>query len=52
MKTKTRISVSVNKDLFEVLEEEFRNKSKYIEHLIYEDLIKNSKNEKIRKIII
>ena len=30
MKTKTRISVSVNKDLFEVLEEEFRNKSKYI----------------------
>lgn len=52
MKTKTRISASINKELFEIMELKFRNKSKYIENLIYQDLLKNSKNEKIKKIII
>lgn len=52
MKTKTRISISLNQELLEILEDEFKNKSKYIEHLIYEDLVKNSKNEKIKRIII
>ncbi len=52
MKTKTRISISLNKELFEIIENEFKNKSKYIEHLIYQDLLKNSKNERVKKIII
>lgn len=52
MKTKTRISISVNKELFKIIEDEFKNKSKYIEHLIYLDLLKNSKNDKINRIIL
>ena len=39
MKTKTRISISLNKELLKVIEEDFINKSKYIEHLIYQDLL-------------
>lgn len=52
MVTKLRISVAVDKKLYNILSEEFDNKSKYIEWLIYQDLKKYSKNEKINKIII
>lgn len=52
MVTKLRISVAVDKKLYNILGEEFDNKSKYIEWLIYQDLKKYSKNEKINKIII
>ena len=49
---KNRISISIDKQLDDVLNEEFNNKSKYIEWLIYQDMLKNSKNEKIKKILI
>lgn len=52
MITKVRISVAVDRKLNDILDEEFVNKSKYVEWLIYQDLIKNSKNEKIKRIII
>jgi hypothetical protein len=52
MKTKIRISLAVDKKLNDILDEEFTNKSKYIEWLIYQDLMKYSKNEKIKKIIL
>jgi hypothetical protein len=39
-------------EIDEIINEEFTNKSKYIEWLIYQDLKKYSKNEKINKIII
>lgn len=52
LKTKTRISISLNKDLDIILNDKFDNKSRYIEYLLYQDLLKNSKNEKIKKIII
>jgi len=49
---KNRISISIDKQLDDVLNEEFNNKSKYIEWLIYQDMLKNSKNEKIKKLLI
>lgn len=52
MKTKKKVSITLDRQIDEILNEEFNNKSKYIEHLIYQDLLKNSKNEKINKIII
>lgn len=51
-KTKTKISISIDRKLDYVINDEFSNKSKYIEWLIYQDLKKYSKNEKIKKIII
>ena len=52
MKTKKKVSITLDRQIDEILNEEFNNKSKYIEHLIYQDLLKNSKNEKINKIRI
>lgn len=48
---KKRISISINKKVNDILVDEFSNKSKYIEFLIYQDLLKNKKN-KINKIIL
>ena len=50
--TKSRISVSIDKKLDDILNDEFNNKSKYIEWLIYQDLFKNSNNAKIKTILI
>jgi len=49
---KNRISISIDKQLDDILNDEFSNKSKYIEWLIYQDMLKNSKNEKIKKLLI
>jgi hypothetical protein len=51
-KTKLKVSISIDRKLDEVINEEFSNKSKYIEWLIYQDLKKYSKNKKISKIVI
>lgn len=51
-KTKVKVSISIDRKLDEIISEEFTNKSKYIEWLIYQDLTKYSKNEKIKKIIL
>ena len=51
-KTKVKVSISIYRKLDEIINEEFTNKSKYIEWLIYQDLMKYSKNEKIKKIIL
>jgi metal-responsive CopG/Arc/MetJ family transcriptional regulator len=50
--SKNRISISIDKQLDDILNEEFNNKSKYIEWLIYQDMLKNSKNDKIKKLLI
>jgi hypothetical protein len=49
---KNRISISIDKQLDDILNEEFNNKSKYIEWLIYQDMLLNSKNMKIKKLLI
>lgn len=51
-KTKNRISISIDEKLDEIVNEEINNKSKYIEWLIYQDLLKNSKNDKIKTLLI
>lgn len=50
--SKNRISISIDKQLDDILNDEFSNKSKYIEWLIYQDMLKNSKNEKMKKLLI
>lgn len=50
--TKSRISISIYKNLDDILNDEFNNKSKYIEWLIYQDLLSKSKNEKIKTILV
>jgi hypothetical protein len=41
MKSRVKISITLDEDIKKHLEDNFQNKSKYIEHLIYTDLIKN-----------
>jgi hypothetical protein len=50
MKTKRITTIGVNKKLYEILDQSIVNKSKYIEWLIYNDLLKNNKD--VKKIII
>jgi hypothetical protein len=51
-KTKVKVSISIDRKLDEIINEEFVNKSKYIEWLIYQDLMKHSNNEKLKRIIL
>lgn len=50
--TKTKITITIDKNISDVINEEITNKSKYIEWLIYQDMKQKSSNEKIKKIII
>lgn len=51
-KTKTKISITIDRNINQAIEG-FENKSKYIEWLIYQDLLtQNSTDDKIKKIII
>ena len=50
MKTKRITTIGINKKLYDVLDDTISNKSKYIEWLIYNDLVKNNKD--VKKIII
>jgi len=49
-KTKTKITISVNRDLNILMEESISNKSKYVEWLIYQDLLK--RYDDVKKIIL
>jgi len=46
IKTKEKISVALSIEIREYLKSNIENTSKYIEYLIYEDLIKNNAIEK------
>lgn len=50
-KTKVVIPISLNKELSNLIKESITNRSKYIEWLIYQDMI-NSKVDGIEKIIL
>jgi hypothetical protein len=51
-KSKKQLCISLDRKLFELIENKFDNRSKYIEWLIYQDMIKNNNDEKIKKILI
>ena len=46
IKTKEKVSVSLSEEIREYLENNIENISKYIEYLIYEDLLKNNAIDK------
>ena len=50
-KTKVVLSVSIDKQLSELIKENMSNKSKYVEWLIYQDMKKNNVDG-IEKIIL
>ena len=50
--TKKKITITLDRNLNDVLNEDITNVSRYIEWLIYQDMKQNSKNDKIKKIII
>jgi len=50
MKTKKITTIGINKKLYDILDQNITNKSKYIEWLIYNDLSKNDRN--VKNIII
>lgn len=50
MKSKKITNIGVNKNVYDILNKNIVNKSKYIEYLIYRDLMKN--NIDVKKIII
>ena len=53
MKSKIKKSISVDKNINDIMNEKINNKSKYIEWLIYQDIKEHmSDDERIKKIII
>ena len=50
-KTKKHFSVTIDRKLFKLMEDKFKNKSSYIEWVIYQDLLKNNV-DKAKKIIL
>lgn len=51
-KTKDIISISVDKYMNDIMNEKITNKSKYVEWLIYQDLMKFMSDDRLKKIII
>ena len=53
MRTKTKINraISIDRNLDDMMNEKIKNKSKYIEWLIYQDL-KKLDDERIKKIML
>lgn len=52
VKSKKQLCISIDRKLFDLVEKKFDNRSKYIEWIIYQDMMKNSNGEKIKKILI
>ncbi|MFA5585602.1 MAG: hypothetical protein WDA02_03535 [Saccharofermentanales bacterium] len=50
--TKKRLTVSLDQTIFNKMEERIFNRSKYIEHLIYQDLLRNTKDENLKKLLL
>ena len=49
--TKTKITISIDSQLDKIIEDLFKNKSEYVEWLIYQNL-SNTNLEDVKKIII
>jgi hypothetical protein len=52
VKSKVNYSLSMNKKIFEVMNNRIKNKSKYIEYLVYQDLLKNCDDEELKNILL
>ena len=49
IKTKKKVAITIDKDVYDFLQDNFENKSKYIEYLIYKDI---KDNDLLKKEII
>ena len=50
--TKKSVTVIIDNKLYDIIERLFENKSKYINWLIYQDLLKNTNDEEIKKLLL
>lgn len=50
--TKKSITITIDSNVYEAIERLFGNKSKYINYLIYQDLLKNTNDEEIKKLLL
>lgn len=51
-KTKKAITIVVDGEIYDAIEKLFGNKSKYINWLIYQDLLTNTNDEEIKKLLL
>lgn len=51
-KTKMSITITVDSNIYAAIEKLFGNKSKYVNYLIYQDLLKNTNDEEIKKLLL
>ena len=51
-KTKDNITISLDRTLNNIVDDIIANRSKYVEWLIYQDILKNSKDDRIKEVII
>jgi hypothetical protein len=52
IKNKKTITITINQNIYNIIEQKFNNKSKYINWLIYQDLLKNTNDEELKNILI
>jgi len=54
MKKRTKINraISLDRTLSNIVDDTIVNRSKYVEWLIYQDLLKTSKDDRIKEVII
>ena len=51
-KSKINRTISLDRKLNNILDDTIINRSKYVEWLIYQDILKNSKDDRIKEVII
>jgi metal-responsive CopG/Arc/MetJ family transcriptional regulator len=51
-KTKKQLSITLDQKLCEIIDKKIENRSKYIEWLIYQDMLRNSDNQNIQNIVL
>lgn len=50
--SKKSMTVVVDIKIYQIMENKFSNKSKYINWLIYQDLLKNTNDEELKNMIL
>jgi hypothetical protein len=52
IKEKKSITIVIDSRIYDAIENLFGNKSKYINWLIYQDLLKNTNDEELKKMLM
>ena len=51
-KTKKSLTITTDQKIFDLIEKNIGNRSKYIEWLIYQDLLNSDKSDKVEDVIL